>query len=136
MRLVDDVTSLEDAAIAIEHWLANLPQYKPNKRVMKYLSHFRQTLPSSNQRMVAPTPEELGLLYRLNQAFFRFRRNVRAVLSRPAKADSVFKDQGERIALVPTLPESSINLCLTSPPYAMQRKRLGKGITADYFAGF
>ena len=28
---------------------------------------------------------------------------------------------GDALALIPTLPDRSINLCLTSPPFAMQR---------------
>ena len=35
---------------------------------------------------------------------------------------------GDAATLIPTLPDRSVNLCLTSPPYAMQRKRQYGGI--------
>ena len=35
---------------------------------------------------------------------------------------------GDALLLIPTLPDRSVNLCLTSPPYAMQRKRQYGGV--------
>src|ERR1039458_523740 len=35
---------------------------------------------------------------------------------------------GDALSLIPTLPDRSVNLCLTSPPYAMQRKRQYGGV--------
>jgi DNA modification methylase len=35
---------------------------------------------------------------------------------------------GEALMLITTLPDRSVNLCLTSPPYAMQRKRQYGGV--------
>lgn len=35
---------------------------------------------------------------------------------------------GDALAVIPTLPDCSINLCITSPPYAMQRKRQYGGV--------
>ncbi len=41
--------------------------------------------------------------------------------------------QGDALKLIPTLPDRSVNLCLTSPPYAMQRKRQYGGVAEkDY----
>src|ERR1035438_8176789 len=35
---------------------------------------------------------------------------------------------GDALTLISTLPYGSVNLCLTSPPYAMQRKRQYGGV--------
>jgi len=40
---------------------------------------------------------------------------------------------GDAMTLIPTLPDRSVHLCLTSPPYAMQRKRQYGGVPeSDY----
>ena len=36
---------------------------------------------------------------------------------------------GDALALIPTLQDRSVNLCLTSPPYAMQRRSQYGGVT-------
>lgn len=38
---------------------------------------------------------------------------------------------GDALALIPTLPDRSVDLCLTSPPYAMQRQRQYGGVSED-----
>jgi len=40
---------------------------------------------------------------------------------------------GDALALIPTLPDRSINLCLTSPPYAMQRRRQYGGVPEEEY---
>jgi DNA modification methylase len=40
---------------------------------------------------------------------------------------------GDALTLIPTLPDRSVNLCLTSPPYAMQRRRQYGGVSEDQY---
>jgi DNA modification methylase len=40
---------------------------------------------------------------------------------------------GDVLTLIPTLPDRSVNLCLTSPPYAMQRRRQYGGVSEDQY---
>jgi DNA modification methylase len=40
---------------------------------------------------------------------------------------------GDALALIPTLPDRSVNLCLTSPPYAEQRKRQYASISEKHY---
>ena len=43
---------------------------------------------------------------------------------------------GDALSLIPTLPDRSVNLCLTSPPYAMQRKRQYGGVAEKDYAAW
>ena len=40
---------------------------------------------------------------------------------------------GDALLLTPTLPDRSVNLCLTSPPYAMQRRRQYGGVSEEEY---
>ena len=43
---------------------------------------------------------------------------------------------GDALTLIPTLPDRSVNLCLTSPPYAMQRKRQYGGVAEQEYTAW
>jgi DNA modification methylase len=37
--------------------------------------------------------------------------------------------KGDCMEVIPSLPDGSVSACITSPPYAMQRKMLYGGVT-------